>query len=204
MELTKNNGELRPHDDQRFVNELKRSGAEKTLSRLFDQYWKPLFQFSYNLLQDEDDAKDVVQEVFIKLWDRQLDLAIHTSIESYLFSSVRYKSLTKLSQRLSSNERNLTLEDHIEQSFLDAVDPLIIKELQQEIDMQIEKLPERMRAVIRLKSKDSLSISEIAVRLNISEDTVKNHLASARKRLRIHLGDVAYIAFLISLASIPS
>lgn len=203
MELTQKNGAGHPYDDQYFVNELKRSGAEKVLSRLFDQYWKPLFQFSYNLLRDEDDAKDVVQEVFIKLWDRQLDLAIHTSIESYLFSSVRYRSLTKLSKQLSSRARNLPLEDHIEQSFLEAVDPLIIKELQQEIDTQIDKLPERMREVIRLRSKDSLTISEIALQLNISEDTVKNHLASARKRLRIHLGDVAYIAFLISLAPLP-
>lgn len=201
MESIKTTNGLPSNHDQTFVNELKKSGADKTLHKLFDHYWKPLFQFSFNILRDDDDAKDVVQEVFIALWDRKLDLVIHSSIESYLFTSVRYKSLTKLSQRLSSNERNLPLENYIEQTFSDAVDPLIMKELQQEIDLQINKLPERMQEVIRLKTKESLSIREIAEKLDISEETVKNHLASARKRLRIQLRDVAYTAFVISLSA---
>ena len=202
MESIKTTNGLPSNHDQTFVNELKKSGADKTLRKLFDHYWKPLFQFSFNILRDDDDAKDVVQEVFIALWDRKLDLVIHSSIESYLFTSVRYKSLTKLSQRLSSNERNLPLENYIEQTFSEAVDPFIMKELQQEIDLQINKLPARMQEVIRLKTKESLSIREIAEKLDISEDTVKNHLASARKRLRIQLRDVAYTAFVISL-SVP-
>ncbi|PRD48079.1 hypothetical protein C5745_06070 [Sphingobacterium haloxyli] len=198
MESTKTTNGLPSNHDQTFANELKKSGADKTLHKLFDRYWKPLFQFSFNILRDDDDAKDVVQEVFISLWDRKLDLAVHSSIESYLFTSVRYKSLTKLSQRLSSSERNLPLENYVEQTFSDALDPLLMKELQQEIDLQINKLPDRMQEVIRLKTKECLSIQEIAEKLNISEDTVKNHLATARKRLRVQLRDVAYTAFIIS------
>ncbi|TYP92312.1 RNA polymerase sigma-70 factor (ECF subfamily) [Sphingobacterium allocomposti] len=190
--------------DTNFVLELRKPKAKMALSQLFDHYWQPLFQLSYNLLRNDDDAKDAVQEVFIKLWDRRFEIDIQTSVESYLFSAVRYRSLTMLSKRLAANKREVSLEHYIEQTFLEAIDPLLLKELEQEIDTQISQLPNRMQEVIRLKTKEGLSISEIAVRLNISEETVKNHLASARKRLRTHLRDVAYVILAISTTYPPS
>ncbi|MFD1772255.1 RNA polymerase sigma factor [Sphingobacterium suaedae] len=184
-----------------FIVELRKATANKSLNQLFEHYWQPLFQFSYNILKDDDDAKDAVQDVFITLWNRRFDIDIHTSMESYLFTAVRYRSLTILSKKLDLKQRNVPLENYIESSFTESVDPFVLKDLQQEIDRQIETLPTRMQEVIRLKIKDSLSISEIAARLNISEDTVKNHLAAARSRLRSSLGDVAYFILVITLSS---
>ena len=189
-----------PHD-QIFDDELKKLGVHKAIKKLFDTFWQPLFQFSYNILRNEPDAQDVVQEVFIALWKRQLNLTIYHSIESYLFTSVKYKSLTKLSERLSSSERNLPLETYLESSFTEAVDPLILKELEKEIEFHIKHLPNRMRTVIQLRTQEYLSIQEIAQKLNISEETVKNHLASARKRLRIQLKDATYTLLLISMTN---
>ncbi|TJZ60002.1 sigma-70 family RNA polymerase sigma factor [Sphingobacterium olei] len=183
------------------VIQLRTSNADEAFKKLFNHFWAALFQFSFNLLRNDDDAQDAVQEVFVSLWNRRYDIDIQTSLQAYLFTSVRYKSLTKLTKRLEAHERNVPLENLIENSFQQFVDPLIIKELQAEIEVQIEKLPERMKAVIQLKAKDALSITEIATQLNISEDTVKNHLAAARKKLRIELSDMAYVSLLILLGT---
>ncbi|GGH29913.1 sigma-70 family RNA polymerase sigma factor [Sphingobacterium alkalisoli] len=183
------------------VLQLRTTHADEAFKKLFNHFWAPLFQSSFNLLRNDDDAQDAVQEVFISLWNRRCDIDIQTSLEAYLFTSVRYKSLTKLTKRLEEQERNVPLEKLIENSFQKFVDPLILKDLEAEIELQIEKLPERMQAVIQLKAKDALSVAEIAERLNISEDTVKNHLAAARKKLRIQLSDMAYVSLLILLGT---
>ncbi|MFD2966569.1 sigma-70 family RNA polymerase sigma factor [Sphingobacterium bambusae] len=175
------------------------SEANLFLNQLFEKYWKALYQFSFNLLQDGDEAQDTVQELFINLWDRRHHIDIQTSLEAYLFSSVRYKSLTKLQAKLSNAKRDIPLESLVVESFQEAVDPSLLKELQEEIALQISKLPARMQQVIRMRTMDCMSISEIAKNLHISEDTVKNHLAAARKKLRIQLGDAAYLLLLGSV-----
>ena len=175
------------------------ANGDVLINQLFAEYWQPLYRFSYNLLHDEDDAQDVVQEIFISLWDRRSDLDIHSSIESYLFTSVRYKSLTRLSSKLKKGRRDLPLEDFIEESFRTAVDPTLVKELQEEIEVEICRLPVRMQQVLRMRTMQSMTISEIAQNLNISEDTVKNHLAAARKKLKMRLSDGSYFVLLMSI-----
>ena len=201
MECTVSKNGTKKSFDKTFVAELRKTNAARSLNLLFEHYWQSLFRFSYNILKDDDDAKDAIQEVFITLWKRRFEIDIHTSVESYLFTAVRYRSLSVLSKKLDLEQRNVPLENYIESSFTESVDPLMLKDLQREIDRQIDNLPARMQEVIRLKTRDSLSISEIAIRLNISEDTVKNHLAAARRRLRAHLGDIAYVSLLITLSN---
>ncbi|MDR2285587.1 MAG: sigma-70 family RNA polymerase sigma factor [Sphingobacterium sp.] len=169
------------------------------LSKIFHLNWKRLYQTAYHLLKDDADAQDIVQEVFISFWDRRDELKIQTSIDNYLFGAVRYKTLTRLKNKLSYNKRNIPLEDALTDSFVEAVDPVLVQELQEEIDQQVKLLPEKMRQVFYLRTVECLSIPQIAEKLLISEATVKNHLAAARRKLRTQLGDAAYLTIAVFL-----
>ncbi len=169
------------------------------LSIIFQRNWERLYRLAYHLLKDNDDAQDVVQEVFINIWDRRHELQIHVNIDHYLFGAVRYKTLTRLQTKLSYNKRNIPLENALVDSFAEAVDPILVQELQEEIDRQVKLLPEKMRQVFYLHTVECLSIPQIAEKLLISEATVKNHLAAARRKLRTQLGDAAYLAAVVFL-----
>ncbi|MFD2743682.1 MULTISPECIES: RNA polymerase sigma factor [Sphingobacterium] len=169
------------------------------LSIIFQRNWERLYRLAYHLLKDNDDAQDVVQEVFINIWDRRHELQIHANIDHYLFGAVRYKTLTRLQTKLSYNKRNIPLENALVDSFAEAVDPILVQELQEEIDRQVKLLPEKMRQVFYLRTVECLSIPQIAEKLLISEATVKNHLAAARRKLRTQLGDAAYLAAAVFL-----
>lgn len=175
------------------------SVSHAQLSIIFQRNWERLFRLAYHLLKDNDDAQDVVQEVFINFWDRRHELQIQTSIDNYLFGAVRYKTLTRLQNKLSYNKRNIPLENALVDSFAEAVDPVLVQELQEEIDRQVKLLPEKMRQVFYLRTVECLSIPQIAEKLLISEGTVKNHLAAARRKLRTQLGDAAYLAVAVFL-----
>jgi len=170
------------------------------LGELFRRYWKQLYQSAYHLLADDDEAQDAVQEVFINLWQRRHEINLHGAAKSYLFTAVRYRALNRIREIAADASLKERLDGYLERSFLETVDPLLIKELTAEIDRHIITLPDRMQQVLRLSYQEQLTAPEIAACLGISEDTVKNHLAAARKRMRSRLGQLAYLWLLLMIS----
>lgn len=166
---------------------IAKTNKSKAVEIAFDQYWELLYRHAYGRLRSEDLAKDLVQEVFIVLWENLNKTFFQDSLLPYLYSVLRNRILVQFRKDevrlryaviLSKGEAKLEPSSH---------QLLINKELQSIINEEIKKMPEKMKAVYVLKKEENCSIREIAERLLISEQTVKNQLLNASGRLKKRL-----------------
>jgi RNA polymerase sigma-70 factor (ECF subfamily) len=189
-------------DEELFLR-VRKSDAV-AFDMLFNRYWEKLYRTAYARLNDTDEAKDVVQEVFIRLWNNREKTEIKTSLDSYLSGAVRLQVINHFRSR---KVRGLQLEEAIdrinllENSISDVTDYL---ELEQTLEAAVNDMPLMLRDIYLLRS-ENLSVKEIASRLGLADQTVKNYISEVLRRLRVVLKDkfpekhLTYIAFLISL-----
>lgn len=171
------------YSDEELILHMQQDD-QAAFEQLYHRYWHPLFIFSKKLLNSVPDAEDVVQTVFISLWEKRSQLAIIQSLQAYLFQAVRYNGLKKLNAELS---KSVDL-DTIHERFLPVVntfmETLEHDELARIIEEKVSELPEKTQAIFRMSRFEHLSIREIAQSLGLSEQTVKNQLSMALKNLR--------------------
>lgn len=165
-----------------------KEGNEKSFSYFFEAHWDEMYSVSYRHLQDEDLAKDIVQETFIHLWERRHLIDInYPSLKPYLLKAVK----NKIFNYFTSEKARKQILDQVllrMQVFIDEQDYTFkdYQNMENKLDTSIAKLPSMIKAVYILRA-DNTSISEIAEKLNIAEQTVKNYLTEARIRLKADL-----------------
>ncbi|WP_121811629.1 RNA polymerase sigma factor [Mucilaginibacter kameinonensis] len=171
---------------------------------LFERYWEKLYQAANARLNDDAIAQDIVQEIFIKLWQRRKVLEVQLSLEYYLLSAVRlsvmghFRSQKTNDIRMQDALRRVTyLEDSIE-SHTDYL------ELERTLEHAVNSMPEMLQRVYQLRS-ENLSVKAIAGQLGLAEQTVKNYISEVLRRLRQTIIEkhpekhVTYIAVLAAL-----
>lgn len=149
---------------------------------LFDRHYKTMLGTAINMLKDSDQAKDAVQDVFLRIWKNRHEIQIRTSVEAYLKRAVINQALGNIrtGNKFVSDEK--TPEQPEKQST--PQQELEGKELKAVLDTALESLPERCRLVFIMKRLEGLSQKEIAEKLNISTKTVENQITKAVKVLR--------------------
>jgi len=172
----------------------KAGGMDKqAFEKLFREYFTPLMLFSRRILGNEDDAREVVHQVFIKLWERRSEIDLSTSLKSYLFTAVNNRSLNVIRDR-----RKFSPEEVPELAGeWDVSAELESMELEEKIRRVIDSLPERCRVIFELNRFDGLKYNEIASQLDISVKTVENQISKALKILREQLAK--YLTLLLWL-----
>ncbi len=151
-----------------------------SLEKLFREYFPPLISFARKILMDEDDAREVVQKVFVNLWEKREEIDLSTSLKSYLFTSVHNRSLNVIRDRkkFSSEEVPDMAGDWDVSAQIESM------ELEEKINEALKALPEKCRQIFELNRFDGLKYSEIAAQLEISVKTVENQMSKALKMLR--------------------
>jgi len=171
---------------------------------LFERYWKKLYQTAFARLDDDVIAQDVVQELFIKIWQRRKKLDVHTSFENYLQSAVRFGVISHFR---SKKANDLQLQNALERINLleDSIDSLTdYFELERTLEDAVNCMPEMLKKVYLLRSENH-SVKAIAGQLGLADQTVKNYIAEVSRRLRIIIAEkypekhLTYIAILISV-----
>jgi len=183
--------------DQSLVAEI-RLGNEESFQYIFDRHWKPLFSFVYRLINDEDQTKDILQNTFMEVWRRRENLFVDDSLMPLLITIAKNEVINlfrKNKVRLAGDEILISNLQRINS----ADDLLIATELQQEIDKELVKMPSNMRQCFHLSRYENMSVKEIAAELRLSEQTVKNNISEALRRLRIALivSNSGYLALLL-------
>jgi RNA polymerase sigma-70 factor (family 1) len=171
---------------------------EKAIESLFRSHYKRLCNYACTLLHDIDESEEVVQEVFLQLWERKETMEIKISMQSYLFRAVRNSCLNKIKHgkvRQVYSEEVTALAQQQEQ----ASQITFQNELQGQIHSAIESLPEQCRLIFKLSRFEELKYAEIAEQLNLSVKTVENQMGKALKIMREKLKD--YLVILIMLMS---
>ena len=158
---------------------------------LYERYWEPLYKKALYRLGNNADAQDAVQEVFISLWRNKETIQVDKTLSPYLFAALKYCIIKQVYRKAKKGIHVSLSVVELECTELTTEELLQYKELQAVIANEVAELPERMREIYRLSRVESLQIAEIAGRLNISEQTVKNTLTTALKRLRERLSHYA-------------
>jgi RNA polymerase sigma-70 factor, ECF subfamily len=160
---------------------------------LFRELFKPLCSFAMKLTGDPDDAKNLVHEVFIQVWDKFDSLPASTNYKSYCFTAVRNKCLNYI-----RDKKKFVLLSNVPEELLIRTDPgLESAELQQKIEEGISSLPEKCRIIFELNRMEGLRYSQIAEKLNISVKTVEAQMSKALAVMKEHLKEFLSIIFLL-------
>lgn len=166
---------------------------EQAFSCLIDRYSSVLFRHLIRRTQSPADAQEILQDIFISFWNKRLYLNAEETIYPYLFRAAKYEIIDwyiKTERKIKREALLLTQEYQID---FPAEDFLMARELKELLNAEIEKMPVTMKTVFQLSREESLSVKEIAQVLSISEQTVKNNMTIALKRLRHTLKHEHYI-----------
>jgi RNA polymerase sigma-70 factor, ECF subfamily len=178
---------LAPNDKEWYA--LIKAGDEKAFEALFREYYAILCAFARKFVQDGDVAEEMVQELFMQLWDKRQSLQSDTSIRSYLFTAVRNSCLNHI-KHLSVRERH---EAHTRQQAVpfssDPLEALEQAELQARLHLAIEDLPDRCGEIFKLSRYEGLKYEEIAQQLQLSPRTVEVQIGKALRFLRKALAE---------------
>lgn len=173
--------------DQELFRQMHSEDSLPALNGLFERYWKKLYAAAYVRLKDEAEAKDCVQEIFIGLWQRRKQLAIPVSVSGYLYNAVKNRVINILHARLT---REKYLARYLESSVdyqNDNVADMEAEELAAIVEDEIARMPGQMRTVYLLSRQEDMSGQDIAKRLDLSHQTVRNQITTALKRIRARL-----------------
>jgi RNA polymerase sigma-70 factor (ECF subfamily) len=166
--------------DNDLINQLQK-GNIIAFKILFDKYGTRLYQFSLKYLRDKEDAEDLLNEVFMKIWENRHNLKTNTSFHSYLFT-IAYNNIRQRFLKKSREEKYIQIfakENLVDSS--DGEDQVDYMLLAQKINKIIDLLPTRRKEIFELSYKSKLKNREIADKLSLSEQFVKNQLSIARK-----------------------
>ncbi|NML22487.1 RNA polymerase sigma-70 factor [Pseudoflavitalea sp. G-6-1-2] len=165
-------------------------GSDAAFAAIYQRYHLRLFLFAFKKLGNREEAKDVVQEVFTKLWNRHADYNISTSLSSYLFTAVRNAAFDLFTHKKIEAKYIDSLQHFLDKDPV-ATDHLVrAREMSLQIEKEIAALPPRMREVFELSRKEHLSHLDIAEKLQISESTVTGQIKKALRILRLRLGSL--------------
>lgn len=160
-----------------------KSGDENAFTTLYKIYWSKVYNFSCLYLTSTVEAEEVVQEVFIKLWEARIFLKEEENLKNFLFIITRNLIFNQFRKSFNENAYKMTiLKSATEEYHME--DEMIAADLKEHIQKLISELTPRQKEIFQMSREEHLSYKEIAVRLSISEKTVERHINDALKFLR--------------------
>ena len=174
-----------------------KNGNMLAFDRVYELYSHKLFSFVFKILKNEAEADDIVQEVFVKIWESRHKLEDYKLLNSYIFTIAYNNSIDLIRKRIN----NTKYLEHLKNSAVINFTPTIISQIEfNELNIKAEKLvanlPDRQKQVYLLHREEGLTYHEIAEQLGISKNTVENHMVKALKYLRRNMDNSLLINML--------
>lgn len=178
------------YTDQELIVLLK-NADEMAFTVIYERYWRVLYAHIFKMLRDENEAKDLVQDLFSGIWINPNNLPVQGSLVAFLYTMARNKVLNFLRHNKYRDDYLSSLASFESEMSNATIEQLDEKELLAAIEREIEKLPPRMREVFELSRKHNMSNKEIAARLGTSDETVKKQIHNSLKVIRSGLKESA-------------
>ena len=164
---------------------------EKAFRKIFDDYYQALCFYAGKLVKDLDDAKDIVQEVFVAFWEDQPEFPDRVALKAYLYTTVHHACLNHIkAQQIHDRHHQLIREESSEVEDSNYLTDRVESETMWQLMQAIDSLPEECQKVFRLSYIDELDIQSVAEKLNITTHTVKSQRTRAKQLLRDRLKDL--------------
>lgn len=185
--------------DYKYIRDddlLSRLGDNDPIAfdEIYKRYWSTMFQSAYNLLREREVCMDIVQDIFIWLWENRNNLNVR-SLKPYLLVAVKFK----VANYIKKGKIRSSFFDELQQigEPLELIEESIeVKQLMEIINHFINQLPEKCREIFLLSRHEYLSNKEIAERLGISVKTVENQMTIALRKMKTSLGKISSIFLL--------
>ncbi|MFD1144494.1 RNA polymerase sigma-70 factor [Larkinella insperata] len=162
------------------------AGDTAAFQTIYRRYWQPLFAVARKKLYSEENAEELIQDLFVDLWERRETLQIE-DLKKYLFAAVKYKVLNHIKALLIRQKyETSTNRDGAELDF-QTEDLLAYEDLNKALEQGIAHLPHKTRQIFRLNRLENQSVRQISASLSIPERTVEYHIMQSLRRLRSHL-----------------
>lgn len=175
-----------PVTEQQLIRELS-NGSVPAFRELFERYQGKVFLFALQLTKSRADAEEVVQEVFVRIWEKRDQIRIEKNFNGYLLTIARNLIIDKLKQAARDKILQQRMYQHIQALQKIPFNSLIEKELARLHQQAIERLSARKKIVYLLSREEELTYGQIAERLGISVNTVRNQMSSALQSIREYL-----------------
>lgn len=173
---------------------------EAAFKALFTEHYKGMYSYACIILKDEAEAEEIVQSVFVKLWEKQSSLQIETSLKAYLYRMVYNDCMNLIKHQAVvlkfQKEKMYAMKNERD----NAEDKIAATQLNEKLSSALRELPEQCRTIFQLSRFEDLKYREIAVQLGISEKTVENQMGKALKLLRMKLVD--FLPLIITLTTL--
>ncbi|WP_163325558.1 RNA polymerase sigma factor [Draconibacterium mangrovi] len=164
---------------------------------LYERYSKRLYSFVFRFIKQESDTEEIVQEVFVKIWEKRRTIDAYSSFESFLFT-IAYNSTISLFRKRINEKKYL---EHLfalqkEKKTPELIDEIQFNDLKEQVSYLIDALTPRQKEIYKLSRESGLTYQEIGEKLNISATTVKKHMANTLSYLKTNMQNNMFAALL--------
>lgn len=179
--------------EKQWVRKVREEGERSAFEKIFRMYYKQLIGFAYTFMQCREQAEDIVQTVFLRIWSNKKTWDPPGKVKSYLFTAVRNEALNEIRHKqIEKESENKIIEIFRElKSSTYNEQETDLENLRKTILKEVDRLPVCCKEIFLLHRRSGLTYSEIAEYLNISINTVNTQMGRALKMLRKNLSDYA-------------
>lgn len=170
---------------------------EQAFGEIYQRYWLTLFQVAWQKTGNREAAEELVQDLFVRLWERRPELDINSSLKNYLLAAIRYRVINFIRGEVLSSKHLTVIKSNPEPEGNGTEDDLYFRELGSNLQASIERLPGKSRTIFELSRSKHFSNKQIAGQLKISEKTVEYHLSKSLKLLRVYLKDFVTVLLIL-------
>ncbi len=188
-------------EDKILVTGLKENDRV-SFEKIFNKYSERIYYFSIRYLKHKEDAEEITQEVFVRLWNRRHDLKTELSFSSYLFMIAKNAVIDMLRKRQKEAAINEDFDQNIKSPLYEDNKSIEYKELKKIVTDAIQSLPEKRKQIYLLSREEALTYKQIAEKLDISIKTVESHMRLALQQLKKIIGD-NYELVLLGIFLVP-
>lgn len=186
------------YSDEQLSSMLE-AGNKLAFTTIYNRYWHPLWVFAVKSLRTEEDAKDLVQDVFSTIWEKHTNIRIHTSLKAFLYKTMLHLLIKQVKKTKNAQRFYEQLQAHFDQYSDWQQSPteqhLAETELIARFEEVVAGMPPKMKAAFMASRSEELNYQEIANQMGISRESVRTHIKHALKLLRKQLNSIVATFF---------
>ena len=183
------------YSDEKLMQEIKADNMF-AFDILYKKYSKRIYKFAYSLLKSQEESENIVQDVFLNLWENRNKVEKDSSVKYYVFT-IAYNSAISIIRKKARESQFIEYLKSLQDLNQEPVNiELEYHELTHRLEDIVDHLPDRQKSIYVLHNIEGLKYSEISKRLNISTNTIENHMSRALRTIRKKLGKYSLIAIL--------
>ncbi len=178
---------LHVDDEKKLVTQLKGNDI-KAFDSLYHHYSQKLYQFSFSMLKNTEDSKEIVQEVFFRIWNKREDINTAKSFKSFLFTISYNLIVDQFRLKLKDQEYLKFLKRYFDSNTANQSNLSDLETIRKQVQLAVNELPKKRKKIYQLSRENGLTHKEIAEHLKISVKTVENQISLSLKHIKLKLG----------------